>query len=179
MKIIKTENWKTTKWSGGTTSEIFIYPENALFKKGNYEVRISIATVEHEYSEFTPLPGVERTLMVLEGSQKLTHRGPHTSELKQFNQDKFHGNWDTSSEGISINFNVIYQDDQFVRVQSIPLIKGMKGTLDFSDTFVFVYLKEGILRIGEHEINAGMSAVIKETIQIEAIKDVILIEVVF
>ena len=49
MKIIKTENWKTTKWSGGTTSEIFIYPENALFKKGNYEVRISIATVEHEY----------------------------------------------------------------------------------------------------------------------------------
>ena len=92
MKIIKTENWKTTKWSGGTTSEIFIYPENALFKKGNYEVRISIATVEHEYSEFTPLPAVERTLMVLEGSQKLTHRGRHTSELKQFNQDTFHGN---------------------------------------------------------------------------------------
>ena len=179
MKLIKTEDWKTTKWSAGSTSELFIYPENASFKSGNFEVRISIATVEQEHSKFTQFPGVERTLMVLEGSQKLSHRGHDISILKQFNQAKFPGHWDTSSEGKSINFNVMCQDDLFVRVQSIPLIKGMKGNLDFSDTFVFVYVKEGILKVDGIDINAGMSVVIKEPIQIEAIEDAILIEVVF
>ena len=29
MKLIKSENFIHSKWSGGVTSEIFIYPENA------------------------------------------------------------------------------------------------------------------------------------------------------
>lgn len=64
----------TTKWSGGETTELFIYPENANYKAGNYQFRLSTATVEIEASTFTPLPGVDRTLIVLEGEMQLDHK---------------------------------------------------------------------------------------------------------
>ena len=179
MNIIKQEDWTTTEWSGGTTSELFIYPENTSFKKGDFEVRISLATVEVESSEFTPLLGIERTLMVLEGSQLLNHEGHHTADLQQFNQDTFSGNWKTSCQGTSTNFNVMCQDDQFVRVQSLPVLEGMKGNLDFSDTFVFLYVKDGSIMADGTKIEKGQSIVIDSAISIEGLEDSILIEVVY
>jgi len=29
-KVIKKEDWKVSVWAGGTTNEIFIYPEDSL-----------------------------------------------------------------------------------------------------------------------------------------------------
>ena len=71
--IIKKSDWKVTNWSGGITSELFIYPQKSVFKNGDYNLRISIATVEVEKSTFTPLKDVNRTLLVLNGSLELNH----------------------------------------------------------------------------------------------------------
>jgi environmental stress-induced protein Ves len=179
MQIIKKSDWKTTNWSGGTTSELFIFPEGSSFKSNDYEVRISLATVESEESSFTALPGIQRTLMVLEGTQLINHEERHTAELNQFEQDTFSGNWKTSCKGTSINFNVMCQDDQFVRVQSIPVLERMKGTLTFNDTFVFIYIKDGSVKINGTTLTAGQSVVLTEAITLEGLEDSILIEVVF
>ena len=66
MKIYPASTQKTAKWSGGLTTELFIYPEGSAYSERNFDFRLSTATVEIETSVFTPLPHVQRTLMVLE-----------------------------------------------------------------------------------------------------------------
>ncbi len=73
MKIIRKEDIKTTNWSGGTTSELFIFPVSSTYKDLNFEFRLSRATIETEESIFTPLPHVKRKLMLLDGELELKY----------------------------------------------------------------------------------------------------------
>jgi uncharacterized protein len=107
MEIIRKSDIKLTRWSGGTTSELFIYPRNAEFRTDSFDLRVSIATVEIDSSVFTPLEGMHRTLMVLDGTLKLDHEDHHSTELKAFDQDSFEGDWITRSEGKVTDFNVM------------------------------------------------------------------------
>ncbi len=177
MKILKKEDRTTTHWSGGTTSELFIYPEGSSFSTGDYDMRISLATVEKSPTVFTKLEGVTRTLMVLEGSQLLEHENMHTAELNVFQQDTFSGDWNTKCIGTSINFNVMCKNKQFVRVQSIPLVKDMKGKLDLVDTLVFLYLKEGSITIDGKLIKKDASVILDKSVNLVALENSIMIEV--
>ena len=178
MKILTKENRLTTNWSGGTTSQLFIYPEGSSFSEGDYDLRISLATVETSPTVFTKLEGVTRTLMVLEGSQLLEHENKHTADLKTFQQDTFSGDWNTKCIGTSVNFNVMCKNDQFVRVQSIPLVKGMKGKLDLVDTLVFLYFKEGSVTIDGELIEKDTSVVLDKSVNLVALENAIMIEVI-
>ena len=60
------KDYKVSQWSGGSTTELYLYPEDGDYKTGNFQLRISSATVETERSEFTSLPGVERYLMIFQ-----------------------------------------------------------------------------------------------------------------
>src|SRR5690606_21592449 len=97
IQHIKENEYRTTNWSGGTTTELFIFPESANFQTGDYELRISIATVETEQSIFTVLPGVDRTLMVIKGQLRLEHENHHNIDLEEFEEDCFKGDWNTTS----------------------------------------------------------------------------------
>ena len=94
-------------WSGGTTTQLAIHPSNSEYKERNFEWRISSARVELEESTFTPLPGVRRILMVLEGQIELIHEGVRITSLKPFEQDEFEGGWTTKSHGKCIDFNLM------------------------------------------------------------------------
>ena len=65
IRIIPKEGFKTTSWSGGTTTELFIWPEGASYAERRFSVRISTASVDIDESVFTPLPGVKRFLTLL------------------------------------------------------------------------------------------------------------------
>ena len=121
--IIKKSDWNITNWSGGTTSQLFIYPLDSNFKTGDYQLRISIATVEVETSTFTTLKDVNRTLLVLDGNLMLDHENQHTSNLKQYDQDSFSGNWNTSSIGKVRDFNVMTKGDTHSEVRVINVSK--------------------------------------------------------
>ena len=69
--MIHKEEQTTIRWSGGLSTELYIFPEDSEYVERNFKYRLSTATVEIEQSVFTPLPGVDRTLMVLEGEMKL------------------------------------------------------------------------------------------------------------
>lgn len=106
-QVIKANKFQTTRWSGGTTTELFIYPANANYIERNFDFRISTATVEVEESTFTGLPGYARKLMVLDGETTLTHENKYTKMLSKFLVDEFDGGWKTSSKGCCIDFNVM------------------------------------------------------------------------
>ena len=69
MEIIKT--YKTTDWSSGKTTEMYIYPKDCSYNERNFDFRISSATIEVEESEFTDLIGYRRLLTILDGELDL------------------------------------------------------------------------------------------------------------
>ncbi len=132
IEHIKASDLTTNKWSGGTTTQLAIYPENADYKKLDFLFRISTATVEAEESVFTKLPGISRKLMILDGEIKIEHKNHHSKILKKFDQDSFSGNWDTKSFGKAIDFNLMTKDNTTGAIKAIS----------FNDSFTFSIEKE-------------------------------------
>ncbi len=124
FKIIKNKDLKSKSWSGGKTTELYIFPENASYKEFDFEFRISTATVEVEESIYTPLQGVSRTLMVLEGELELNHIGHHTSKLQPYDQDQFMGHWETHSLGVVTNFNLMTRNECQGVLKKVSLLTG-------------------------------------------------------
>lgn len=110
FKILKENDFTTTKWSGGDTTQLYIYPQEGNYVKRDFMFRLSTATVTDEKSAFTKLSGVSRKLMVLSGEMKLEHKGRYSKVLKEFEQDSFMGNWDTVSYGKVVDFNLMTKD---------------------------------------------------------------------
>jgi len=111
FKIHRFQNALTTVWSGGTTSQLFIFPLESVFAERNFDFRISTATIDVEESNFTPLPIYNRLLAVLEGNLEIIHQGKYSKKLQKFENDRFHGSWQSSSKGEVRDFNVIYNDN--------------------------------------------------------------------
>lgn len=111
FKIHRFQNALTTVWSGGTTSQLFLFPSESVFAERNFDFRISTATIDIEESDFTPLPDYNRLLAVLEGNFEVIHQGKYAKKLTQFETDRFHGSWETKSKGKVRDFNVIFNDN--------------------------------------------------------------------
>ncbi len=107
LKKISSESYRTTNWSGGTTTELFIFPENSVYSERNFLFRISSADIKIAKSTFTKLPNISRKIMVLEGSLELNHKNHHQKNLKEFDQDSFSGNWETDCSGLAKDFNLM------------------------------------------------------------------------
>lgn len=107
IEIIKKENYNVSKWSGGKTTELYIYPKTAKYNNRDFKWRISTATVEVEESIFTRLEGFSRKLMVTEGKTVLEHEGMYNITLNPFEKDSFMGDWTTKSYGKASDFNLM------------------------------------------------------------------------
>lgn len=124
-KIIKKEHYKTSLWSGGKTTELYIYPEDAIYKNKNFLFRLSSATVELEQSNFTPLIGIKRFIAPIDGSLKLLHQGNEVY-LEPFECYEFDGGIPTTSEGKVTDFNLMLSKDVSGTLESYYLEKSTK-----------------------------------------------------
>lgn len=70
---ISGKDMRTSEWSGGTTTEIFIWPEGSDYKRRDFILRASTAKVELDESDFTSLPDYDRVIASIEGAMELTH----------------------------------------------------------------------------------------------------------
>ena len=111
-KVIKNENLKVNKWSGGTTTQLSIYPENASYQDRDFIWRLSSATVEEETSEFTHLPDYNRILMILNGKLELNHNDKEIINLNSFDQNEFDGASKTKSFGKVVDFNLMMRKEK-------------------------------------------------------------------
>lgn len=96
-------------WAGGTTTQLAIYPPQSSYRDLTFGWRVSIATIIAGTSEFTPLSGVDRILMMLEGHMVLEHQGHYQTALSPFDQDAFSGSWRTKSFGEGVDLNLMLQ----------------------------------------------------------------------
>ena len=102
------KDYKTSIWSGGTTTELFIWPQGADYAKREFTFRISSAVVELAESDFTPLPGVERWITPLQGGFTLTHPGKAPVVMGPLAEPyRFSGEEPTHCVGQATDFNLM------------------------------------------------------------------------
>lgn len=161
IKILGEKEFKTSRWSGGTTKELYIYPENGDYSKREFLFRLSIAVTEAEDSVFTKLYQVNRVISILKGKMELSHKGHHNVVLLPYEIDRFNGEWDTVSKGKVTDFNLMLKNckgDFFFK----EFDGKEKITFNEEEDFLFVYCISGTVKIEDKIIESGKLAVIKD-----------------
>lgn len=181
ISILKPNKFPTTKWSGGTTTEIYLHPKAASYQNRNFNFRLSTATVLDKESLFTPLPGIRRKLMVLDGHITLSHENHSKKQLRKLDVDTFDGSWKTKCIGNCIDFNLMMTGDTKGNLEGIFIKENqvIKHDIPKGIEFAFVYNFSGESNV----ISADKSYSLKEgelikieapepeTIQLKAIKN--------
>jgi len=152
--ILTSENFKTQKWSGGTTTELFIFPKSASYKKQNFQFRLSTAQVKIEKSDFSILPGISRKLMVLDGNIYLTHKKQYSKKLKKWDVDAFEGDWETSCQGKCTDFNLMTSASITGELSAIQIKKNLfvNPTIHENCTWFFMYIFSGKVSLNVNHI---------------------------
>ena len=125
------KDYKVGLWSGGSTTELFIWPEGADYGKREFTLRVSSARVDLEESDFTPLLGVTRYITPLSGGFTLTHPGVSpvvTGPLAQ--PYRFSGEIPTHCVGKATDFNLMLKGCEGVMElhhHSAPIRPGFNG----------------------------------------------------
>lgn len=108
VEVKRKDELTHSRWSGGVTTQLAIWPEGADYGARRFDWRISTAVVEDEKSVFTPLPGIHRLLMILDGEIEVTHEGTKKISMKPLaDVDEFEGGWETVSVGRCVDFNLM------------------------------------------------------------------------
>jgi environmental stress-induced protein Ves len=151
IELIRKSQQNCATWSGGTTTQLFIYPRNETYSNLQFDFRISTATVEVETSTFTQLPGVRRTLMVLDGTMGLNHQHHHTKQLQKFDIDEFMGDWQTNSIGKCTDLNLMCRGNANGQMFGHSLASNTNQTYPIpQNSMSFLYCVTGQLTISIH-----------------------------
>jgi environmental stress-induced protein Ves len=121
-KLVRREDQSVGTWSGGTTTQLAIWPPEADYERRDFVWRISTARVDSEESSFTPLPGFHRILTILEGGVRLVYEAQdlrRERDLRPFEQDEFEGAWNTVSRGRCVDFNLMTAPGCAGRVEAL------------------------------------------------------------
>ncbi|NLN84112.1 MAG: HutD family protein [Firmicutes bacterium] len=140
IKLLTEAEYTTTTWSGGKTTQLFIYPEEADYSKRDFKFRLSSATIEVEESEFTRLDSVYRFITPLDGQLKLTHDQRHFVELQPFDVYEFDGGKDTTSFGKAKDFNLMLKDGAEGSLESVLIDKETRLNYSFAGKEFFLFL---------------------------------------
>jgi environmental stress-induced protein Ves len=102
------KDYKVGLWSGGSTTELFIWPEGVDYGKREFTLRVSSARVDLEESDFTPLMGVTRYITPLTGGFTLTHPGTAPVVMGPLAEPyRFSGEIATHCVGKATDFNLM------------------------------------------------------------------------
>lgn len=136
MPVRKTsaETVKSSLWSGGATTEYFIYPPEASYAARDFEVRISMAQVDESPSTFTALAGFHRLLMPLSAPLRLVFAKAEEVSLQPLETTSFDGGIETVSHGVCTDFGIMHTDKWVAQLVALP-----DGTYPLGSKFSFVY----------------------------------------
>lgn len=158
------DNYTTSVWSGGTTTQLMIYPKTACYSERNFLFRISSATVETDHSLFTSLPGFTRYITPLNDSLQLVHRDHRSLLLHPLEIDCFQGEWHTEGFGKVTDFNLMVAS-VCRGSMTARSVNGKEMIRIEANTHYLGYLYQGALttRIGatQFSLNAGEALYIR------------------
>lgn len=138
-KIIMKEDFITNKWDGGETTQLAIYPEDAIFSRKDFLWRVSSATFTSTQSKFSDFSGYQRYILPLNGRLSVYHKGLYSRELDKYEVEYFDGSWSTFSENSldCRDYNFIVKSGYLAKLQILNeedeyLLEGSKIVSVFS-----------------------------------------------
>jgi len=119
--IFKKEDFNVTKWAGGETTQLAIYPYDADFSERDFLWRVSSATFTSTSSEFSNFSGFQRYILPLKGKLNLYHEKLYQRKLTEFEAEYFDGSWKTLSENTldCMDYNFIVKNGSTAKLQII------------------------------------------------------------
>lgn len=139
LKILNEKDFRKSRWSGGVTTEMFIFPPYASYAKRDFLFRISSASVDEEQTEFTPLSGITRLITPLSSGFVLTHLnegGEKTVRLGPRQIHRFDGGARTLCRGAGNDLNLM------LKGCSGEMVYAPGCRIKFEGDFLFVYALE-------------------------------------
>ncbi len=172
-KNVNREDFVTTKWAGGETTQLAIYPDDAVFSDKDFLWRISSATFTSTESTFSDFTGYQRYILPLDGELSLRHKGLYSRSLKKYDIEYFDGSWTTFSKNTSDcrDYNFIVKSGCLSKMQILN--KGEEHLLKESEIVTFFSVNEFTLEWENHDKKReveGFSLYITETDSEEKIK---------
>lgn len=168
MKIVTEADFLISDWSGGTTTQLFIFPEGTTLAGRDFDWRISSAVIQTEESDFTPFDGYERILIPLKGKLEMEHQTPNgviRQNVNQFELARFSGSWPTKGKGKLTDFNLIFRPNYHPKVQ-ISYFKE-ETQMSLEETTMVLYLLTGSVAINDQLIQAPVLILNNEHQKIE------------
>lgn len=110
--LLTKEDYVTTSWSGGTTTQLAIAPEGAVYADRDFLWRLSSAGVELEHSDFTPLPDYNRLIATLKGGLDMKVGEGERFSLVPYQVYSFDGGVPVESWGQCTDFNLMLRKDR-------------------------------------------------------------------
>lgn len=139
IRILKKSDYKTTNWSGGTTTEILIYPDGSTLDERNFDFRVSSATCLSEKSLFSDFSGYNRYITSLDNELILFNQG-EKKNIKPYQIFFFDGDDETYSQSSVTDFNLIIKKGLTGSLRSESI---NDATLRISDGINLIFFPEG------------------------------------
>jgi environmental stress-induced protein Ves len=162
-ELFKSTDYVTTRWSGGTTTQLAISPPEAVYAQRDFLWRLSSAKVELEHSDFTSLPDYVRLISVLDGALEMKIGDGTRFALEKRRLCSFDGATAVESWGRCTDYNLMLRKGKAQgSVQLLELPQGgrvvwtapVPAPKPFAHCAVALYCAEGDLRVEE----AGLTA---------------------
>lgn len=165
--VLTPGDYVTTRWAGGSTTQLMIAPPGAVYAERDFLWRVSSATVELDESEFTPLPDYRRFIATLRGDMTLSHDGGavtlHPGDIHEFD-----GGAATRSAGRCTDFNLMLRKGEAGgSLRSLDLTPGQAAfrVEDRAET-VLLYCADGAVDIScgasRRRLDAGKTLLIQD-----------------
>jgi len=155
FNLTKKEQLQTSTWGGGTTTQLAIFPKEAVYKNLDFSCRISTATIDVEESTFTSLPNVNRVIMILKGELTIQHKNQYAKKIKKFDTDNFSGNWETTSIGKVTDFNVMTRGSAKAAMQGFSLKEDSHKEILLNSDVMAIYISVGEISIEKLNLSQG------------------------
>ena len=116
--IVRKDQRTVNRWSGGTTTQIDLFPACSTYGARDFAFRVSSATIEESPSQFTSLPDYQRWIAMLSRPVVLEHafqnrEGLERVELAPLQVHPFDGGTPTTSIGKAVDFNLMLRKGLF------------------------------------------------------------------
>ena len=162
-KLFAQNDYVTTAWSGGTTTQLAIAPEGAVYADRDFLWRLSSAGVELEHSDFTPLPDYVRLISVLKGTLDMKIGDGERFSLTPLTVRSFDGGTPVESWGKCTDFNLMLRKGKTQgSTQSLELAPGSRcswtaavpAPQEFTRCTIALYCVSGSVTLPEAGVTA-------------------------
>ena len=155
MEIIRFASLKPEPWrnGGGITRQVASHPGDGAAKDGGWDWRVSIADVS-KAGDFSPFPGMERVLTVVEGELLLLTVDGAERPLEKYRPFRFPGGAATQAKlptGDIRDLNVIIRAGRFKGYTSIIELSKKRAKPLFEGSFGILLQGQATAAVGTEE----------------------------